>query len=52
MRRFELEVDPTGELDPAVRARMAAHLRKAYFQRLAFKSSKARTKGSDRGGAR
>jgi hypothetical protein len=42
MSRFEAEVDPAGQLDPAVRARMAEHARRAYFQRLALASSKAR----------
>jgi hypothetical protein len=42
MDRFEREVDPDGTLDPAERARRATHARKAYFARLALKSSKAR----------
>lgn len=41
-RRFELQVDPEGRLDPAARARRAEHARKAYFQRLALKSARAR----------
>jgi hypothetical protein len=40
--RFEREVDPDGELPPAERARRAEHARKAYFQRLALKSARAR----------
>ncbi len=40
--RFEIEVDPNGELDPAERARRAAHARKAHFLRLALASAKAR----------
>lgn len=42
--RFEREVDPDGTLDPAERARRAAHARKAYFTSLALKSAKARRK--------
>jgi hypothetical protein len=44
LSRFEAEVDPDGVLDPAERARRAEHARKAYFQRLALKSSKARAR--------
>jgi hypothetical protein len=40
--RFEREVDPDGTLAPAERARRAAHLRKAYFTRLALASARAR----------
>ncbi len=40
--RFEKEVDPDGLLQPEEQARRAAHARKAYFQRLALKSAKAR----------
>ena len=42
MARFEREVDPGGILPPDERARRAEHKRKAYFQRLALKSAKAR----------
>lgn len=42
--RFEREVDPDGLLDPADRARRAAHARSAYFARLALKSAQARRK--------
>lgn len=42
MARFEREVDPEGTLEPAERARRAEHKRKAYYQRLALKSAKAR----------
>lgn len=42
MAKFEREVDPDGTLDPVERAIRAEHLRKAYFQRLALKSAKAR----------
>lgn len=42
MAKFEREVDPEGLLDPPERAIRAEHLRKAYFQRLALKSAKAR----------
>ncbi len=47
--RFEREVDPDGELEPAERARRAGHARKAYFIGLALKSAKARRRSS--GGA-
>lgn len=43
--RFERQVDPEGVLAPAERARRAEHARKAYFTRLALKSSQARRKG-------
>jgi hypothetical protein len=42
MDRFEREVDPDGTLTPEERTRRAEHARKAYFQRLALKSSRAR----------
>jgi hypothetical protein len=42
MDRFERQVDPAGELDPADRARRAQSARKAYFNALALKSSKVR----------
>lgn len=42
MAKFEREVDPAGTLPPDERARRAEHKRKAYFQRLALKSAKAR----------
>lgn len=40
--RFFREVDPDGVLDPDERARRAEHAKKAYFAKLAMKSSKAR----------
>jgi len=42
MAKFEREVDPDGVLPPDERARRAEHKRRAYFQRLALKSAKAR----------
>lgn len=36
LARFEREVDPTGVLDPATRAKRAEHAKRAYFQRLAM----------------
>lgn len=42
MARFEREVDPDGLLAPDERARRAESKRRAYFQRLALKSAKAR----------
>lgn len=44
--RFEREADPDGVLDPAERARRAAHLQSQHMARLAFASSKARRKAS------
>ncbi|MGZ4585067.1 MAG: hypothetical protein ACXVYI_12095 [Mycobacterium sp.] len=40
--RFEQEVDPEDTLPPNERAKRAENARKAYFQRLALKSSQAR----------
>ncbi|UAK58599.1 hypothetical protein K8P01_22590 [Mycolicibacterium smegmatis] len=42
MAKFEKEVDPEGRLSPAERARRAESAKKAYYQRLALKSLKAR----------
>lgn len=42
MAKFEAEVDPDGLLSPEERARRAEHKRKAYFQRLALRSARAR----------
>lgn len=51
--RFEREVDPDGTLLPHERARRAEHARKAYFQRLALRSSQARAiKAAGRGTAK
>lgn len=47
MAKFEHQADPDGTLDPAERARRAEHLRKAYFQRLALKSARARRKATE-----
>jgi len=44
--RFEVEVDPSGELPPAERAKRAESARKAYFTRLALKSAQARRRAS------
>ena len=44
LSRFERDVDPQGILPPAERARRAEHAKKAYFLKLALKSSKARQK--------
>lgn len=44
--RFDREVDPDGILEPAERARRAAHARSAYFSRLALKSSQARRRSA------
>ena len=48
--RFEREVDPEGVLDPAERAKRAAHAKKAYFVGLALKSSKKRSSAPRRAG--
>jgi hypothetical protein len=42
LSRFERDVDPKGELDPAERTRRAEHAKKAYFGRLSIKSADAR----------
>lgn len=42
LARFEREVDPTGQMDPADRRKRAQQLRRAHMQRLALKSSQAR----------
>lgn len=42
LARFEREVDPELVLDPAERERRAENARRAYFQLLALKSSRAR----------
>lgn len=47
MARFEQEVDPDGKLSPSERARRAASLRKAHFQRLALKSAQSRRKSKE-----
>lgn len=41
--RFAQEADPDGVLAPAERARRAEHLRKAYFTKLAYASSRVRS---------
>jgi hypothetical protein len=46
LERFEREVDPDGVLSPEDRARRAEHAKRAYFQRLALASAKARRKGA------
>ena len=45
LERFEREVDPDGILSPEERTVRAEHARKAYFQRLALRSAKARATG-------
>ena len=42
MRRFELEVDPRGELDPHERSKRAEFARRAYMTRLALRSAATR----------
>jgi hypothetical protein len=46
MGRFEREVDPEGVLEPAERARRAAHAKRAFYTGLALKSAVARSKRS------
>jgi len=50
LSRFEAEVDPDGRLDPTERAHRAAYARKAYFAKLALKSSQARATRKQGGG--
>jgi hypothetical protein len=44
--RFERQVDPDGVLDPAERARRAAHARRAHMLSLSLKSAKRRSRAS------
>jgi hypothetical protein len=44
MARFEREVDPDGVLSPAERMRRAEAAKTLHFQKLAWKSAKARRK--------
>lgn len=44
--RFEREVDPDGVLEPSERTRRAQLAKRAYFAKLALKSSQARRKVS------
>ena len=44
--RFEAQVDPTGQMDPALRAKLAENARKAYFAGLALASARARRRGA------
>lgn len=46
LARFEREVDPDGQLDPAERAKRADNARSAYFRELALKSARARRRAS------
>ena len=43
MARFEQQVDPNRELDNAERRRRAESAKRAYFTRLAYLSSRARS---------
>ena len=50
LERFEDEVDPDRQLDPAERERRANRARRAYFTKLSLKSAqvrRARAAGSD-----
>jgi hypothetical protein len=42
--KFEREADPEGVLSPRERAIRAENLRKAFYKRMALKSSQARAK--------
>lgn len=44
--RFEQQVDPEGLLDPADRARRAAHARRAHFLRMQLLSVESRRKAA------
>ena len=44
LERFEQQVDPTGALEPAERARRAAYARKSYMTGLALKASRAKSR--------
>lgn len=46
LAKFEREVDPDGTMPEDERKLRAAHKRKAYFQRLALKSARARRRAS------
>ena len=47
LARFERDVDPDGLLLADERERRAEHARKAYFQRLALKSARARRRSRE-----
>lgn len=47
LSKFDDAVDPEGILEPAERAKRAAHARKAYFAALALKSAKARRRRTE-----
>jgi hypothetical protein len=47
-RRFERQVDPDGVLPAPERARRAEAAKRAYFQRMALRSAKARRKKAAR----
>jgi len=44
---WETKIDPDGHLDAEERARRASNAKRAYFQRLALASSRARARGGD-----
>lgn len=46
LQKFEREVDPTGLLSPAERARQAENARKAHYKRMALRSSQHRSRRS------
>lgn len=45
-QRFDREVDPEGKLDPALRAKLAASARSAYYADLVLKRRKRRQRRS------
>lgn len=47
LAKFELEVDPDGQLPPDERARRAESARKAHFSRLALKSARSRRRAKE-----
>ena len=47
IEKFEREADPDGTLNPAERAKLAENLRRAYYQKLAFRSARARQRAKE-----
>lgn len=45
-QQFERQVDPDGVLEPAERARRAAHAQQAHMLAMALKSAKARSRST------
>ena len=47
LRRFDDLVDPEGQLDPADRARRAAHARRAHYLRMQLRSVESRRRAAE-----